>query len=167
MSNDNNSPSFKYKASIIGNTENNRIKTGVKIAVPLKYLSNFWRSIEMPLINYRIELSLNWIEKYLLTTANIAIFKITDAKIYVQIVNLSAEDNVKLLKLLSQGFKRTVYWNRYKVIDHKIVEIGNMNEEKYIRELLDCSWQGVKRLFVLDYNNKESDNKVLVDSYKK
>ena len=85
----------------------------------------------------------------------------------MQIVNLSAEDNVKLLKLLSQGFKRTVYWNRYKVIDHKIVEIGNMNEEKYIRELLDCSWQGVKRLFVLDYNNKESDNKVLVDSYKK
>ena len=47
VNNDNNSP---YKASIIGNTENNGIKNGIKIAVPLKYLSNFWRSLEMPLI---------------------------------------------------------------------------------------------------------------------
>ena len=46
MTNDDNAPSFKYKASIIGNTENNGTKKGVKIAVPLKYLSNFWRSLE-------------------------------------------------------------------------------------------------------------------------
>ena len=59
MTNDNNSLSFKYKASIIGNTGNNGIKNGVKIAVPLKYLSNFWWSLEMPLINCKIELSLN------------------------------------------------------------------------------------------------------------
>ena len=104
--------------------------------------------------------------KCLLTIANTAIFKITDAKLYVPIVTLSAEDNVKLLKLLSEGFKRTVYWNEYKVIDNKIVEIASNNEEKYIRELLDPSWQGVKRLFVLAYNNK-GDNKVSVDSYKK
>ena len=51
VTNDDNSPSFKYKASIIGNTGNNGIKNGVKIAVPLKYLSNFWRSLEMSLIN--------------------------------------------------------------------------------------------------------------------
>ena len=106
-------------------------------------------------------------ERCLLTTANTAIFKITDAKIYVPIVTLSAEDNVKLLKLLSEGFKRTVYWNKYKVIDNKIVETANNNEEKYMRELLDSCWQGVKRLFVLAYNNKEGDNKVSVDSYKK
>ena len=121
----------------------------------------------MPLINCKIELSLNWIEKYLLTNANTAIFKITDAKPYVTIVTLSAEDNVKLLKLLSEGFKRTVYWNECKVIDNKIVEIANNNDEKYIRELLDFSWQVVNRLFVLAYNNKEGDNKVSVDSYKK
>ena len=48
--NDDNAPSFKYKANLIGNTENNGTKDGVKIAVPLKYLSNFWRSLEMPLI---------------------------------------------------------------------------------------------------------------------
>ena len=65
------------------------------------------------------------------------------------IVTLSAEDNVKLLKLLSNGFKRTIYWNKYKVTDNKIVEIANDNEEKYIRELLDSSWQGVNILFVL------------------
>ena len=69
----------------------------------------------MPLINCKIELSLNWIEKCLLTTANTAIFKITDAKLYVPIVTLSVEDNVKLLKLLSKGFKRTVHWNEYEL----------------------------------------------------
>ena len=170
VTNDDNSPSFKYKASIIGNIENNGTKNGVKIAVPLKYLSNFWRSLEMPLINCKVELSLNWIENYVLTTAanaNKAIFKITDAKIYVPIVTLSAEDNAKLSKLLSEGFKRPVYWNKYKVIDNKVVEIAAANGEKYIRELLDSSWQGVKRLFVFAYNNKEGDNKVSVNSYKK
>ena len=121
----------------------------------------------MPLINCKIELSLNWIERCLLTTANTAIFRITDAKLFLSIVTLSAEDNVKLLKLLSEGFKRTVYWNKYKVTDNKIVEIANNNEEKYIRELLDSSWQEVKRLFVLAYNNKEGNNKVSADSYKK
>ena len=77
MTNDDNAPSFKYKANLIGNTGNNGRKNGVKIAVPLKYLSNFWRSLEMALINCKVELSLNWIERSLLTVVNIAIFKIT------------------------------------------------------------------------------------------
>ena len=59
VTNDDNAPSFKYKASIIGNTEINGTKNWVKIAVPLKYLSNFWRPLEMPLINCKTELSLN------------------------------------------------------------------------------------------------------------
>ena len=50
---------------------------------------------------------------------------------------------------------------------NKIVEIAAINEEKYTRELLDSSCQGVKRLFVLAYNNKEGNNKASVDSYKK
>ena len=102
----------------------------------------------------------------MLTTANTATFKITDAKLYIPIVTLSSEDNVKLSKLLSEGFKIPIYWNEYKVIPNKIVEITANNEEKYIRELLYSSWQGVKKLFVLAYNNK-GDNKVSVDSYKK
>ena len=56
VTNDNNAPSFKYKANLIINTETNGTKIGVKIAVPLKYLSNFWRSLEMPLINWKVEL---------------------------------------------------------------------------------------------------------------
>ena len=103
----------------------------------------------MPLINCKIELSLNWIERCLLTVANTAIFKITDAKLYVPIVTLSAEDNVKLVKQLNEGFKRPVYWNKYKVIDNKVVEIAAANAEKHIRELLDSSYEGVKRLFLL------------------
>ena len=123
MTNDDNAPSFKYKASGIGDTENNGTKKGVKIAVLLKYLSNFWRSLEMPLINCKVELLLKWIENCVLTTAEIganadatgadgATFEITDAKLYVPVVTLSAEDNVKLVKQLNEGFKRPVYWNK-------------------------------------------------------
>ena len=67
----------------------------------------------------------------------------------------------------SDGSERPICWSEYKVIDNKIVEIAAFNEEKYIRELLDSSWQEVKRFFVLAYNNKEGNNKVSVDSFKK
>ena len=103
----------------------------------------------------------------MLTVANIATFKITDAKLYVPIATLKTEDNTKLSILLSEGFKRSIYWNKYKVIDNILVEITTNNEEKYIRELLDSSYQGVKRLFVLAYNNTAGDNQVSVDSFKK
>ena len=97
----NNSSSFKYKSSFVTN------RNGVKIAVPLKYLSNFWRSLEMPLINCKIELSLNWYENYILSSAGTAVtFAITDTKLYVPIVTLKTEDNTKLPKLLNEGFKR-------------------------------------------------------------
>ena len=178
MTNDDNASSFKYKASLITNTEANGTKKGVKIAVPLKYLSNFWRSLEMPLINCKVELSLNWIENCVLTSAAIgananatgadsATFKITDAKIYVPVVTLSAEDNVKLVKQLNEGFKRPVYWNKYKIIDNKLVEIAAANAGKHIRELRGSSYQGVKRLCVLAYDDAAGDNQVSVDSFKK
>ena len=114
-------------------------------------------------INCKIELSLKWIENCVLTVANTATFKITDAKLYVPIVTLSAEDNVKLSKLLGEGFKRSIYWNEYKVIDNKILEIDTNKKEKYMRELLGSSWQGVKRLFVLAYNTKEGNDNVSFD----
>ena len=123
----------------------------------------------MPLINCKVELSLNWIEDCVLTTANNAnkaTFKITDAKLYVPIATLSIEDNAKLSKLLGKGFKRFIYWNKYRVIDNRVVEIADNNEEKYIRELLDSSYQGVKRLFVLAYYNTEGNNQVSIDSFK-
>ena len=68
---DNNALSFKYKAELIANTEADGTKRRIKITVPLKYLSNFWRSLEMPLINCKVELSLRWIKNCVLTTAEI------------------------------------------------------------------------------------------------
>ena len=72
----------------------------------------------------------------MLTVANTATFKITDAKLYVSIVTLKTENNTKLSKLLSDGFKRFTYWNEYKITDNILVQIATANEEKYIRELI-------------------------------
>ena len=90
----------------------------------------------MPLINCKVELSLKWIEDCILTVnpnvnnnLNKATFTITDVKLYVSIVTLKTEDNIKLSKLLSKEFKRPIYWNEYKVISNKIVEIAANNEE--------------------------------------
>ena len=92
----NNSSLFKYKSSFITN------RNGVKIAVPLKYLSNFWRSLEMPLINCKIELSLKWYENCILSSSGtITTFAITDTKLYVSVVTFKIEDNAKLSTLLS------------------------------------------------------------------
>ena len=63
------------------------------------------------------------------TGADSATFKMTDAKLYLLIVTLSAEDNAKFSKLFGEGFKRPVYWNKYKVIDNKVVEIDAANGE--------------------------------------
>ena len=165
ITNDDNAPSFKYKANVIGDTVAdgaNRRKEGVKIAVPIKYLSNFWRSLEIPLINCRVELSLSWNENCILSSAGTAAtFTITDTKLYVPIVTLKTKDNTKLSKLLSEGFKRSVYWNKYKVIPNKIY-----NQNNYIRELLDSSYQGVKRLFILAYDNT-GDNPVTANSHRR
>ena len=143
VTNVDNVPSFKHKASVIGDTGNKRRKNGIKIAVPLKYLSSFWRSLEMPLINCKVELSLKWYERCLRTAATTATFKITDEKLYVPIVTLSIEDNSRLTKLLNEGFKRPIHWDEYKVTPNKVVELAAANDVKYIRELLDSSCQGV------------------------
>ena len=139
----NNSSSFKYKSSFITNRNN------VKIAVPLKYLSNFWRSLEKPLINCKVELSLKWDKNCIsFSEDGNSVFAITDTKLYVPMVTLSAEENVKLSKLLGKGFKRPIYWNQYKVIPNKTYAANG-----YIIKLFGSSYQGVKRLFVLAYDN--------------
>ena len=154
----NNASSFQYKANLIGDTVAdgaNRQKENVKIAVPLKYLSNFWRFLEILLINCKVEFSLGWYEESILSNAgNAATFTITDATLYVPIITLRTEDNAKLSKLLSKGFKRPIYWNKYKVI------FRNYKNE-YIRERIDASFQGVNKLFVPPYgsgNNISDEN---------
>ena len=85
----------------------------VKMVVPPKYLSNFWRSSEMLLINCKIYLELNQTKVCVMSTIADTTFKITNTKLYVPIVTLSSKDYVKLIKLLEKGFKRPVYWNEY------------------------------------------------------
>ena len=114
----------------------------------------------MPLIKCKVELSLKWYEECTLSSAgNAANFTITDAKLYITIVTLKTEDNTKLSKLLTKRFKRPIYGNEYKVIPKKIYA-ANEN----IRILIDPSWQGINRLFVLAYLN---DNTSTANSYRK
>ena len=82
----------------------------------------------MPLINCKVEFSLKWYENCILSSSGTAAtFKITDAKLYVPVVTLKTEDNSKLSKLLSEGFKRAIYWNEYNIIPNK-----NYNANEYI-----------------------------------
>ena len=119
----------------------------------------------MSLINCKVELSLKWCERCLLTAATTVTFKITDAKLNVPIVTLSIEDNTKLTRLSNEGLKRPIYWNEF--TPNKTVELANANAVKYIRELLDSSCQVVKGLFVLAYNNAAGNDQISLDSYKK
>ena len=116
----------------------------------------------MPLINCKVELSLKWYERCLLTAATTAIFKITDAKLYVPVVTLSIEDNTKISKLLNKGFKRQVSWIKYKIIPSK-----KYDANYYIRERIDASDQGVKRLFVLAYRDRGGANRGTADSHRR
>ena len=103
----------------------------------------------MLLINCRVELSLKWDKNCILPSKDSkSVFAITDAKRFVLIITLSAKDIVKLSKLLGEGFKRSIYWNQYKTIPNK-----TYNANGYIKELLDSSYQGITRLFVLAYDN--------------
>ena len=126
-----NSESFDYKASFMENgvTHNNLTKNDVKVVVPLKHLSNFWKSLNIPLINCEVELILTWSKNCVLADMtrrnaqgdNPAIvaptgleFKITDTKLYVPVVTLSKENDIKLSEKLKSGFKITIKWNKYR-----------------------------------------------------
>ena len=96
--------------------------------------------------------------KLLLSSAGTApTFALTDTKLYVPVVTLKTEDNVKLPKLLTKGFKRLVSWNKYKTI---LKDYDN----EYLRERPDASFQGVNRLFVLAYARDDVTNE---NSYRK
>ena len=108
-----NSTSFKHKSSLIkksATVDNNRVFENVKIAAPVKYLSNLWRSLEMSLISCKAHLELNWSKDCAMSTTPATTFKITNIKLFVLILTLSSKDNVKLVKLLKDGFKRTVFF---------------------------------------------------------
>ena len=159
-----NSSSFKYKINLLGNiaAANPNVarvaRLNIKIVVPLKYLSNFFRSLEMPLINCKIKLILTWKKECVLSTdAGNAVFIINDTKLYVSVVTLSKEDNKDFIEQQNKGFHRSIYWNEYKTKEKE--EDANANAVKYIS--LDPSFQGVNRLFVIAYlrgNNQFTRN---------
>ena len=105
-SNDNtaDSESFKYKVKITGKAPNNENTKDIEIVVLLKYLSNFWRTLEMPLINCEVALMLIWSEDCVITNSTgKGKFAITETKLYVPVATLSTQDNAKLLQQLKSG----------------------------------------------------------------
>ena len=113
----------------------------------------------MPLINCKVELTLNWYRNCLTIIGNgtASTFTITYTKLYVPIVTLKTEENAKLSKLLNERFKRSVYRNRFKIF------LKNYVENENIREKLDASFQGVSKLFVLAY--QRGDNYANEDAF--
>ena len=151
----NNSNSLKYKIKLLGNVTlvagdaAGVRRLNVKVVVPLKYLSSFFRSLEMSLINCKIKLNLTWKKECVLSTgAAEAVFIINDTKLYVPVVTLSKEDNKDFIEQQNKGFPRSIYWNEYKT--QEVNEDADANVFKYIN--LDPSFQGVNRLFVMSYN---------------
>ena len=140
--------SFNFKVKFTDQTRNNG-KKDVEIMVPLKYLSNFWRTLEMPLINCEVNLILTWSSTcVLIATGNQnqnATFAITDTKLYVPVVTLSTQENTKFFQQLKSGFKRVINWNKYLSKPELLAQNPNLNH------LVEPSFQGINRLFVLAF----------------
>ena len=170
-----------YKSKLIKGTDDNNVNN-VKLVVSLKYVSNFFRSLEMPLVNCKIDLELTWHKDCMISSANAAAnqvvsFMITDTKLYVPIVTLSTKDNTNLTKQLNEVFKRTIYWNQY--ASKPFPETAH-KKAGITRFALDAAFQGVNRLFVLAFEDSRADeaadapaprnlvaNRVIRDSYRK
>ena len=105
----------------------------------------------MPLINCEVELILNWSTNCVIIYTNVAdqvpTFTITETNLYVPVVTLSTQDNAKLLPQLKSGFKRTISWNKYLAKPELLAQNANLNH------LIEPSFQGVNRLFVLAFEN--------------
>ena len=173
-----NSNTFKYKNKITGNTYNvdagsqvyDVNKNGtleVELAIPLKYLVNFWRALNIPLVSCVVSLELKWDKTCVITSLEqrdigegnrdnaptCATLSITDCKLYVPAVTLSKDDETKLLTNLKSGFKREIIWNKYR--SQMTTEAINNN----LNILIDPTFTNVNRLFVLAYqtaNDRQS-----------
>ena len=152
-------------------TNNNLTKNDVKTVIPLKHLSNFGKNLNMPLINCEVELILTWFKNCVLINKSIrdanyganpivhkidspenATFQITDTKLYVSVVALSKENDIKLLGKLKSGLKTTIKWNKYQ--SQMSVQSNNNN----LNYLIDPTFTNVNRLFVLSFERIEEDN---------
>ena len=167
-----NSASFKYKCSITGRTAVNRGTKKVEFAIPLNHPSNFWGTLDIPLINCEVSLTLTWSKNCVLTDmithaavpaqGNVpeisviaaptnAVFAIMDCKLYVPVVTLSAENDNKLLEQLKTGFKRTIKWNKYRS------QMSNQAQNNNLNYLIDPTFTNVNILFVLSFEMKTTE----------
>ena len=122
---------FEYKTKFIWSTPNKNSRLNGEVVVPLKYMSNFWGSLDLSLINCEIELDLTWSKYFVIseisrtpeveganpadaTLTNGATFQVNNAKPYVPVVTLSINDNIKFLENIKQGFKKAISWNKYR-----------------------------------------------------
>ena len=156
-----NSESLKDRTGITGNTYNlvagdadyDATKVGkneTEVVISLKHLRNFWRTLNIPLVNCEIELILTWSKNCVLAnmipaiTAPTALeFQITEANMHVPVVTLSKENDKHFLEQLKSGFKRTVKWNKYR--SQMTIQPKNNN----LDYLIDLTFTKVNRLFVL------------------
>ena len=152
------SESFKSKLKITGKTSANWNTKDVEIILPLKYLSNFWRTLEMTLITREINFVLTWSPTCVISSATGETkFKITNTKLYVPVVTLSTQDNRKLLQQLKSCFKRTINWNKYQSTPK------TYRQNRCLSHLFDPIFQVVNRLFVLSFEHE--DDKTLHSAY--
>ena len=189
---------FKYKNKIIGKTYNvdstipnpaggariansnyDANKEGtqtIELAIPLKYLGNFWRALNIQLISCEVSLGLKWNKNYVITSLERrqvgarprdnaptgATLNITDCKLYMPIVTLSKDDEIELITNLKSGFKREIIWNRYR--SQMSTETINSN----LNILIDVTFTNGNRLFVLTYQvdaNNNDDRQSLSEFY--
>ena len=143
-----------YKSKLISGTDDNNV-INVKLVVLLKYVSNFFRSLEMPLVNFKIDLELTWNKDCMISsvdaaTGQVVSFMITNTKLHVPIVTLSTKDNNNLTQQLNDGFKRSTYWNQY--VSKPFLETPH-KKTGITRFALDATFQGVNRVFVLAFED--------------
>ena len=113
-------------------------------------MSNFWRALEMPLINCEVNLILTRSKDCVITNSeDLGKSKITETKLYVPVVTLPTQDNAKLLQQLKSGFKLTINWNKYESSPKTYAK------NRYLNHLINPSFQGVNRLFVLSFENED------------
>ena len=126
-------------------------------------MSNFWRLLEMPLINCKGELSLSWDPNCVLSNFSWGFnFYNNWCKTLCSNCYFINKRQCEIIKTLSEGFNRPVYWNKYKINPNK-----THNKNDYIRELLHASYQGVKRLFFVTYKYCGGTNRVTADFHRK
>ena len=147
-------------------TDNSRLNT--EVVIPLNYLSNFWKSLYLYLINFEVALGLRRAKDFVIsetprtaavsednrvkaTATTSATFQINDAKLYVAVVTMSIKDNIKYLEHLKQGLRITVSQDKY------MSEITTQPQNNNLDYMIDPTFRKNNRLLVLSFGNGDDD----------